>query len=177
MIYKCGSALIRLFLRRRKEPGAEAELLTSPSGNRKSKIVSLSRVKLRDRKSKEQLGRWGEKRCEKFLKRKGLKTLTRNFSCKTGEIDLVMVDSDGTLVFVEVKTRASEDFSPSSRVGHLPVESVVTKTKQTRMLRTARYFLATNDIEDRPYRFDVITIVLGEKGRPQIRHYENAFVP
>ena len=118
---------------------------------------------------KELLGRWGEKRCEKFLKRKGLKTLTRNFSCKTGEIDVVMVDSDGTLVFVEVKTRANEEFSSS--------ESVVTKTKQTRMLRAARYFLATNNIENRSFRFDVVTIVLGDKDPEQIRHYENAFVP
>ena len=117
----------------------------------------------------ELLGRWGEKRSEKFLKRKGLKTLTRNFSCKTGEIDLIMVDSDGTLVFVEVKTRANEDFSPS--------ESAVTKAKKNRMLRATRYFLATNNIEDRPCRFDVVTIVLGEKGPEQIRHYENAFVP
>jgi putative endonuclease len=169
MIYKCGSALNRLFLRRWKKPGAKAELVPDTSCNRKSKIVN--------RKSKALLGRWGEKRCEKFLKRKGLKTLTRNFSCKTGEIDLVMVDRDGTLIFVEVKTRASEDFSPSSRVGHLPVESVVTKTKQTRMLRTARYFLATNNIENRPFRFDVVTIVLGDKGPERIRHYENAFVP
>ena len=120
-------------------------------------------------KSKELLGRWGEKRCEKFLKRKGLKTLTRNFSCKSGEIDLVMVDRDGTLVFVEVKTRADEDFSPS--------ESAVTSAKKTRMLRTVRYFLAANNIEDRPCRFDVVTIVLDDKGSAQIRHYENAFVP
>jgi putative endonuclease len=118
---------------------------------------------------KELLGRWGEKRCEKFLKRKGLKMLTRNFSCKTGEIDLIMVDCDRTLVFVEVKTRANEDFSPS--------ESAVTRAKKTRMLRTVRYFLATNEIEDRPFRFDVVTIVLGEKGPAQIRHYKNAFVP
>jgi hypothetical protein len=34
------------------------------------------------------LGRWGEKRCQRFLERKGLKTLTRNFSCNVGEIDL-----------------------------------------------------------------------------------------
>ena len=40
---------------------------------------------------------------------------------------MIMVDSDGTLVFVEVKTRANEDFSPS--------ESAVTKAKKTRMLR------------------------------------------
>ncbi|MFH1715841.1 MAG: YraN family protein, partial [Planctomycetota bacterium] len=88
---------------------------------------------------RELLGRWGEKRCEKFLKRKGLKTLTRNFLCKTGEIDLIMVDVDGAIVFVEVKTRANEDFGPS--------ESAVTGAKKTRMLRTARYFLATNNIE------------------------------
>jgi hypothetical protein len=125
MIRKCGPALIRLFLRSRKEPGAEAELVPGPSGNRKSKTCAPGIV---NRKSKELLGRWGEKRSEKFLKRKGFKTLTRNFSCKTGEIDLVMVDSDGMLVFVEVKTRANEDFSPS--------ESAVTKAKKTRMLRT-----------------------------------------
>jgi putative endonuclease len=118
---------------------------------------------------KKRLGRWGEERCERFLKRKGFKTVTRNFLCKTGELDLVMVDTDGTLVFVEVKTRANEDFGPT--------ESAITYTKKKRMVRAARYFLATHQIEDRPLRFDVVTIVLGEEARPQIRHYENAFVP
>jgi putative endonuclease len=115
------------------------------------------------------LGRWGEKRCERFLKSKGLKMLTRNFSCKTGEIDLVMVDSDGSIVFVEVKARADESFES--------VESVITPAKKARLFRTARYFLATNNIEDRPYRFDIVTIVLGRTGPAQIRHYENACVP
>ena len=115
------------------------------------------------------LGRWGEKRCERFLKRKGFKTLTRNFSCKTGEIDLVMVDSDSSIVFVEVRTKADESFGP-------PEESI-TYPKKTKLLRTARYFLAIHNIEGRPFRFDVVTIVLGQKGRPQIRHYENAFAP
>ncbi len=52
------------------------------------------------------LGQWGEKRCRKFLKSKGFKKLARSFSCKRGEIDLVMVAPDGGIVFVEVKTRA-----------------------------------------------------------------------
>ena len=82
---------------------------------------------------------------------------------------MIMVDSDGTIVFVEVKTRADESFSSS--------ESAVTSAKKTRMLRAARYFISTHNIEDRPFRFDVVTIVLGQKGRPEIRHYENAFVP
>ena len=115
------------------------------------------------------LGRWGEKRSEKFLKRKGLKILTRNFRCKTGELDLVMVDSDGGIVFVEVRTRADEKFAE--------VEDSITSPKKTRLKRTARYFLASNNIQDRPCRFDIVTIVLGRTGRPQIRHYENAFVP
>ena len=115
------------------------------------------------------LGRWGEKRCEKYLKSKGLKSLARNFSCKTGEIDLVMVDSDGSIVFVEVRTKAAETFEPP--------ESSITAPKKARLARTARYFLATHNIEDRPFRFDVVTIVLGQTGQPTIKHYKNAFVP
>jgi len=114
------------------------------------------------------LGRWGERRCERFLKGKGLKTLTRNFSCKTGEIDLVMVDTDGSIVFVEVRTKIDESFGP-------PEESI-THPKKTKLFRTARYFLATHKIEDRPFRFDVVSIVFGRTGREQITHYENAFV-
>jgi putative endonuclease len=118
---------------------------------------------------REKLGRWGEKRCESFLKKKGFKKLARNFSCRGGEIDLIMVDTEGAVVFVEVKTRADEDLTPA--------ESAITSAKKARMSRAARYFLAANKIEDRPFRFDVVAIVLGQKGRPQIRHYENAFVP
>jgi len=118
---------------------------------------------------REHLGRWGEKRCEKFLKRKGLKILTRNFSCKTGELDLVMVDTDSTIVFVEVRTKADSDFATP--------EDSITTPKKTRLLRTARYFLATNNIHDRPYRFDIVAIVLDKNARPDIKHYKNAFIP
>ena len=127
----------------------------------------LNRSKLlADRKK---LGQWGERRCESFLKKKGFKKLACSFSCRSGEIDLVMVDTEGSVVFVEVRTKADESFGP-------PEESI-TYSKKEKLLRTARYFLATHKIENRPFRFDVVTIVLGRKGRPQIRHYENAFVP
>jgi Holliday junction resolvase-like predicted endonuclease len=43
--------------------------------------------------------------------------------------------------------------------------------------KAARHFLAAHRIEDRPLRFDVITVILGHRGPPQIRHFENAFVP
>ena len=115
------------------------------------------------------LGRWGEKRCEKFLNRKGLRTLTRNYSCRTGEIDLIMVDTDRTIVFVEVKSRAGESFTN--------VEDVLTYPKKTRMTKAARYFLSSQKIQDRPYRFDFIACILPASGPPAIRHYPNAFSP
>jgi len=93
----------------------------------------------------------------------------RNYSCKVGELDLVMVDSDGTLVFVEVRTRADESFGPA--------EATITPAKRRRVARAARHFLAVHKIEDRPLRFDVVTLILGRAGPPQIRYYERAFVP
>jgi putative endonuclease len=80
-----------------------------------------------------------------------------------------MVDTDGTLVFVEVRSRAGEQFTP--------VEATVNSTKRERVSRAARHFIAAHRIEDRPLRFDVVTLILGHRGPPQIRHYENAFVP
>jgi len=118
---------------------------------------------------KARLGRWGERRCERYLRSKGLRTLARNYSCKVGELDLVMVDTDGTVVFVEVRSRANESFGPA--------EATVTPAKRQRVARAARHFLAVHDIQDRPLRFDVVTLILGRNGPPQIRHFENAFVP
>ncbi len=118
---------------------------------------------------KAKFGRWGERRCERFLQNKGMRTLIRNYSCKLGELDLVMVAADGALVFVEVRSRADESFGPA--------EATVTPAKRERVAKAARYFIAAHRIEDRPLRFDVITLVLGHRGPPQIRHYENAFMP
>jgi len=129
--------------------------------------LSPNRTKLlADRKL---LGKWGEKRCEKFLRGKGLKKITGNFSCKTGEIDLVMADTGGEIVFVEVKTRTDENFGPA--------EASITAVKKNRMYKAARYFLAVHNITERIYRFDVVTIILGRSGPILINHYPNAFVP
>ncbi len=115
------------------------------------------------------LGRWSEKRCERFLKAKGFKTLTRNYRCKVGELDLVMVDTDGSIVFIEVRSRAEE--------GLVPPEATITPAKRAHVSHAARYFLAAHKIEDRPLRFDVVTLILGRSGPPNIQHYPNAFVP
>jgi putative endonuclease len=114
-------------------------------------------------------GRWSEKRCERFLKAKGFKTLTRNYRCRVGELDLVMVDTDGSIVFVEVRSRTDAI--------RMPPEATITSTKRAHISQAARFFLAAHRIEDRPLRFDVITLVLGRAGPPQIQHFPNAFVP
>ena len=71
----------------------------------------------RDSGPKLELGRRGERAAAKFLKRHGFNVLVRGFRSRNGEIDIVCRHKD-TLVFVEVKTRRSEDFgAPSEAVG------------------------------------------------------------
>ncbi|MFC1761596.1 YraN family protein [Planctomycetota bacterium] len=113
------------------------------------------------------LGRWGERQAERFLRKKGWTRIERNYTCRSGEIDLIMTDPEGTLVFVEVKTRQGEHFQP--------VETAITPQKKTRMRRAARLFLSSYDTGECPCRFDVVAIVAGPAGAPEIRHYPRAF--
>jgi putative endonuclease len=114
------------------------------------------------------LGKWGEKQALKFLKSAGLRFLAANYSCIAGEIDLIMVDTNSAIVFIEVKTRADISFAPP--------EDVVNLEKQRKMYRVARHFLACYGIENRPYRFDVVAITLDPDGKKNINHFKNAFV-
>ncbi|MBC8379470.1 MAG: YraN family protein [Planctomycetes bacterium] len=117
----------------------------------------------------KRFGRWGQDRSEKYLLRKGCKTIARNYAVRGGEMDLVMADPEGTIAFVEVKTRQSETFAPA--------KAAVNYKKRQKMIRTAKCFLREFDLSGRPLRFDVITVLLGSKGTPVIHHYPNAFVP
>lgn len=117
----------------------------------------------------KKLGRWGEKYCLKYLKGKGFRAVALNYRCNAGEIDLVMGDKTGTLIFVEVKTRTSEELAKA--------QDAVNRNKQATMFRVSQHFCREYKIKDRPLRFDVVAIVLAEKGRPELRHYENAFRP
>lgn len=112
------------------------------------------------------LGQWGERYCERYLRRKGFGCIARNFSINAGEIDLVMTDGS-VLVFVEVKTRTSEEFCKA--------QDAVNYVKQKRMIMTARNFIDRYRLGDKAFRFDVAAVILGEKGEPQVRHYKNAF--
>lgn len=91
-----------------------------------------------------------------FLQRQRLVLVARNVHCRAGEIDLVMRDRDGTLVFVEVRAR--------TRHGYGGAAASVGWYKQQRILRAARYYLTglamrADARETLPpaCRFDVVT--------------------
>ncbi len=117
----------------------------------------------------KRLGRWGENQALRFLKRRGFQTITRNFRCDGGELDLVAADPNGAVVFVEVKTRRNEDFADA--------QTAVTPLKRRRMSRAAKVFIRKYQLADKPLRFDVVAVVLGEGTNPEIRHYPGAFTP
>ena len=91
-----------------------------------------------------------------FLQRQRLVLVARNVYCRAGEIDLVMRDRDGTLVFVEVRAR--------TRHGYGGAAASVGWHKQQRILRAARYYLThlamhsqAREALSPACRFDVVT--------------------
>jgi putative endonuclease len=113
------------------------------------------------------LGRRGEDAAARYLKRLGYKVLARGSRLRCGEIDLVMLDGR-TIVFVEVKTRTSQDAG-------LPSEAV-DQRKQRKLTRSAVAFLKRHRLLEYPARFDVVSITWpSDGGRPVIQHIPNAF--
>ena len=104
---------------------------------------------------------------EKFLERKGLKIIAKNWTCDEGLIDLVCEDDD-VLVFVEVKTRRSVE-----GVGF--PEDAISKSKRERAERMAAEFLKTYDKVDVQVRFDIIAILTISDDRAFLRYHINAF--
>src|SRR4030095_1109672 len=108
----------------------------------------------------------GEKLASRFLRSRGYKILYRNFRGRGGgEIDIVCRDRD-TLVFVEVKTRGSEDFGR-------PVEAVH-RDQQRRISRGALAWLRMLDNPDILFRFDIVEVVIADQAKPQIEIIRNA---
>ncbi len=113
------------------------------------------------------LGKRGENAACDFLKRRGYDIIERNWTCPAGEADVIAKDEDGTIVFVEVKTRNGVEAG-------LPAEAV-TPQKRARYERIAGFFLADYDGEECRIRFDVIAILVVGENRALLRHYINAF--
>ncbi|MCX6998424.1 MAG: YraN family protein [Kiritimatiellaeota bacterium] len=112
-------------------------------------------------------GEWGEEQAERFLRQQGYRILGRRVRIGRDELDLV-ARFEATLVFVEVKTRASEDFGR-------PL-SAVQRAKRHSLSRAAIRYLKKLPTRPAFFRFDVVEVVgVAEWGEPRIRHVENAF--
>lgn len=125
-------------------------------------------VRLRSRLFPEQtLGQRGERAAAKFLRRQRYRILHRGYRILGGELDIVAVDGR-TVVFVEVKTRATHD------AGH-PAEAV-DLPKQKQLTQLALAYLRRYRLLDCSSRFDVVAITWPpDQRRPQIQHFKNAF--
>lgn len=111
-------------------------------------------------------GELGERTAKKHLRRLGLKFLTANFRSDRGEIDLVFRDRD-CLVFVEVKTRSSEDWVR-------PAASVNARKRELLSL-TALDYLKLIKYPPIKIRFDIVEVLLENGAVREVRHLPNTF--
>ncbi len=103
---------------------------------------------LRFIKDHNQKGQQAEAIALNYLQAHGLKKIHSNFSCKCGEIDLIMRDNE-FLVFIEVRYRKQVRF------GH-PLETI-NYTKQQKIIKTIQYFLMKNPRYNQfPCRIDAV---------------------
>ncbi|MBT8136903.1 MAG: YraN family protein [Gammaproteobacteria bacterium] len=108
-------------------------------------------------------GQTAERAARSWLEQRGLQLLAQNFSCRYGELDLVMADGD-TLVVVEVRSRQSPRF--------MTPECSIDSAKQQRIINAAEVFLQQHPrFADNAVRFDVVALVGNE-----VRWIRDAFM-
>ena len=106
---------------------------------------------------KKEEGELGEKIAAEYLKRHGYKIIEKNFRIRGGEIDIIALDSD-TLVFIEVKTRRSNEFGT-------PLEAI-TPWKLRTLIKSAQFYKTKHPQLPDLMRIDAVGIVLGSDGNP-----------
>jgi putative endonuclease len=117
----------------------------------------------------QSVGRRNERLAESYLKSAGLTPVTRNFRCRLGEIDLVMLDGP-VLVFVEVRYRRPNRF--------VSAVATVDGFKQRKLCNTAAIFLAEQpQYGENIVRFDVVGIDGPNAGNFTIQWLKDAFRP
>lgn len=113
------------------------------------------------------LGARGERFAAKYLRKQGMKILAFNRTMGKGEIDLIAVEGE-FLVFVEVRTRASEEF--------IKIQHTVRGHKQKMLRTTILKLVKTYGRAGLTPRVDIVAIhwPKGAKAPAEVRHYKNA---
>jgi putative endonuclease len=112
--------------------------------------------------SRSKVGSQGEEKTAQFLVKQGFTIIERNFRVRGGEIDIIAL-KDKLLVFVEVKSRSTIYFNTSQ---------VITKSKQKKIILTAKIFLTRQRYIDKACRFDVALI---KSNSSDVTYFPNAF--
>lgn len=110
-------------------------------------------------------GRLGEEHAAGLMQARGGVVISRNWRCRAGELDLVVLDAGGRLRFVEVRARTGTGFGT-------PAESV-TPDKQRRLRRLAAHWLSENPGRWRQVCFDVVGVDLADPTRPRLELFED----
>ena len=113
---------------------------------------------------KQKLGANGEEQVAQYLIKLGWKILDRNWRIRGGELDLVAANSQGLLIFIEVKTRSSLAFGD-------PLEAINVE-KALRIQRLALAWMATNQRWGCNYRIDVAGVTASKTGEYAIDYRE-----
>lgn len=111
-------------------------------------------------------GKLGERAAKQHLQAQGLKFLTANFRSPRGEIDLVFRTAD-CLVFVEVKTRSSEDWGRPA--------AAVNARKKRLLSQAALDYLRLLKNPEVKTRFDIVEVLLSDGKVREIRHLPATF--
>lgn len=119
-----------------------------------------------DRPEHLRRGELGERAACDHLKAEGLRFLAARYATRRGEIDLVFRDGD-CLVFVEVKTRSSEDWGRPA--------AAVKARKRRALSRAALDYLQAARMPEVKVRFDIVEVLLGDGGVREVRHLPDAF--
>ncbi len=110
-------------------------------------------------------GKKGEDIAVAYLKKEGYEVLERNYRCLFGEVDIIAKDGD-TIVFVEVKSRRSEQFGvPQMAVG---------MEKQKKLSRISMKYLEDRNLYPCNARFDVVAVKIFPEGGG-VELIQNAF--
>ena len=104
---------------------------------------------------RKRIGRIGEEAAVRQLQREGYRIIERNFLAKGGEVDII-AEHEGSIVFVEVKTRSHRSWASP--------ESAVTPEKRSRIIRAATRYLAEYTAPS-PTRYDIVGVVTDEQAQ------------
>jgi putative endonuclease len=115
--------------------------------------------------ARQELGKRGEAIAARWLRRRGWRIVAARFRSGHRDVDLI-AERDGTVAFVEVKTRHRSEFGD-------PVESVSWR-KRRELIRSAMIWADRFGPPGAAYRFDIVGVIIVENGA-RVRHVENAF--